>query len=294
MDTLESNITDVALIFEGGGMRASYSSAVVVELLRNNMFFGHVYGVSAGSSNAVNYLSRDVDRSRDSFTKLIAVPNSHGTRQFLQHKGWFNAHYIYQEMGRPEGEFPFDQATFMRNPAQVTIAGLERDRGRTRFWTKDDMRTLDDLMLRVRASSTLPIVMPPAKVDGECCYDGGLGEGNGILLPQAKRDGFERFFVVRTRPRGFRKPLSPNPWLLRWYWRYPELRRALRLWGAGYNAICDELEALEREGRAYVFYAEDMAVRNNTVDLAQLEASYAAGERQIRRDLPRLEAFLKA
>ncbi len=55
---LAINQPDVALIFEGGGMRNSYTAPMVVELLARNLN-GCVYGISAGSSHTVNYLVRD-------------------------------------------------------------------------------------------------------------------------------------------------------------------------------------------------------------------------------------------
>lgn len=293
MGDLQCNITDTALIFEGGGMRASYTAAVAVALIENGMNFSHVYGVSAGSSNSVNYVSRDVGRTKWSFTTLMDDKKTFGTGKFLAHKGWFNAHYIYQEICQTGRDLEYDFETFCQNPAQVTIASTERDTGRSRFWTKEDMPTLDDLMIRVRASSTLPIVMPPANIEGSYHYDGGLAEGNGILLEQARRDGFEKFLVVRTRPRGYRKPLAPNPWAMAFFWRRPRMREALTNWGPGYNAVCDELERLEAQGSAYVFYAEDMAVENNTTDVGRLLASYDSGQAQIRRDLPAIERFLR-
>ena len=64
---LNVNINDVALIFEGGGMRASYTAGAVVTLLENNLNFGDVYGISAGSSHTVNYVSRDTVRAKMSF-----------------------------------------------------------------------------------------------------------------------------------------------------------------------------------------------------------------------------------
>ncbi|NLH70181.1 MAG: patatin family protein, partial [Brooklawnia sp.] len=44
---LTSNVTDAALIFEGGGMRASYTAAVVVALLNAGLHFDWVAGISA-------------------------------------------------------------------------------------------------------------------------------------------------------------------------------------------------------------------------------------------------------
>ena len=66
---LAINQPDVALIFEGGGMRASYTAGAVVTLLENNLNFGDVYGISAGSSHTVNYVSRDTVRTKMSLRR---------------------------------------------------------------------------------------------------------------------------------------------------------------------------------------------------------------------------------
>ena len=110
-------------------------------LLEQGVYFDNVYGVSAGSSNAVNYLSRDINRTVCSFTEFMQIPATGNMRTFLQHKGLFNAHYIYQEAGLADGPIPFDMQTFSANPAQVCIASFERDTGRDVFFRKDDMPT---------------------------------------------------------------------------------------------------------------------------------------------------------
>lgn len=288
----QPNVRDTALIFEGGGMRASYTAAIANALLDAGINFGHVYGVSAGSSNAVNYVSRDIDRTRESFTELVRDPDFGGIRTLLAHKGYFNAHHIYQEIGRPDGLLPFDYATFSANPAQVTICACDRDTGSSVFWTKADMPSTDDLMVRVRASSTLPIVMPPATIGGHVYYDGGLAEGNGILLPKARQDGFKKFFIVRTRPKPYRKPEKPKASTLAFFWRRPAMRRQLRAWGPGYNRVCDEADVLMDQGRAYVVYAEHMGVENSTTELDALRRNYEAGWEQAQRDLPAWKSFL--
>ena len=52
---LKSNVTDTALIFEGGGMRASYSSGVLAALLEAEVYADWVGGISAGSSCLANF-----------------------------------------------------------------------------------------------------------------------------------------------------------------------------------------------------------------------------------------------
>ena len=50
-------LQQTALLFEGGGMRASYTSGMVVALLEEDIHAPFVAGISAGASNTANYLS---------------------------------------------------------------------------------------------------------------------------------------------------------------------------------------------------------------------------------------------
>lgn len=292
---LTNNVFDTALIFEGGGMRASYTAGLLNTLLENEIFFDNVYGLSAGASNTVNYVSRDIDRSKRSFVDLVEDPEFGGIDTLLRHKGYFNADHIYQVAGLP-GEFlPFDFETFAANPAKVTIESFDRDTGETVYWTKDDMTTIGDMMIRVQASSSLPLLMPPPKIGDARYYDGGLGEGAGFLLPKAQRDGFTRFLIVRTRPRSYRKkpPKGLADKLSRVaLWGRPYVTKALEDRWERYNDMCDQIEALEESGDAYVFYADKMAVSSGETDLAKLEQSYADGYAQAQAELPAIKDFL--
>ena len=289
---LKNNIQDIALVFEGGGMRASYSSAVVNMFLENGIFFDNVYGVSAGSSCAVNYLSRDTWRTKASFTDLADDPQFGGVRSFVSHNGIFNARYIYQDAGKPEGCLPFDFKTFVRNPAKLTISGFNRDTGDTLYWTRNALGSLDDLMIRVRASSSLPLAMPAPKVGSQWCYDGGLGEGSGIMIPRAKRDGFERYFVVCTRPKGYRKTDKRNAFINACFWRRPHVRRALAIRAKQYNEQLDELVRLEKTGQAYVFYAQEQGVGSGERDVDLLRANYERAYAQSQQEIETWLAFL--
>ncbi len=289
--SMESNIFDTALIFEGGGLRASYTAAVVQLLLKNNLYFDNVYGVSAGSSHSCNYISRDIKRAKDSFVGFVEDPNFGNWDTFLAHKGYFNAEYIYEESGKPSGKLRFNITAFLENPAKITISAFRRDTGETVYWTKKNLNTLGTLMRRVRASSSLPIFMPPPEVDGYVCYDGGLGEGAGLMLPKAKADGFEKFFIVRTRPRGYRKKPGDSPFSL----LFPKrkyLRLAFNTRNERYNAIADEIDELEAAGKAYVFYADDITAKSATTDIKVLEENFAKGYQKGLEELPKWFEFL--
>ncbi|WP_350454306.1 patatin-like phospholipase family protein [Slackia heliotrinireducens] len=291
---MESNIFDTALVFEGGGMRCSYSAGFVNMLLENEIYINDVYGLSAGASNTVNYLTRDKNRVKASFVDIASFPGFCGFGSFLTGKGYFDAYNIYQCMGKSDGPLPFNLQAFLDNPAHATIQSFNRDTGETVYWTKDDMRSLNDIMVRVRASSTLPVAMPSPQIDGNWYYDGGLGIGAGFILPRAIDDGFKRFVIVRSRPKGYRKtdPGFSGKLINAALHKYPKVCEALNTRKERYNAFCDQIEQLEAEGSAFVFYAENQACESGDSDMAKLEANYQEGYKQAYRDLPALKEFL--
>lgn len=290
---LTSNVSDVALIFEGGGMRASYTAAVVTALLDSGIYFDWVAGISAGSSNTANYLARDASRARKCFVEFAADPDFGNLRTFLRGQGMFNARYIYQETGRPGQALPYDFATYQANPAAMNLGVFEADTGRSFYWTRADVHTVDDLMVRVRSSSTLPFFMPEVHIDDHVYVDGALGPSGGIALDAAKAAGFDKFLVVLTRPREYVKSPMRISRVLRQYFRhYPAVVDALAARAANYNNTRAELFELENSGAAKLFFAEGYTVSSSEKKVAKLARSYADGAAQIARLLPSWREWL--
>lgn len=290
---LTSNITDTALLWEGGGMRAAYSSGALTTMLAHGLHFDWVAGISAGSSCTANYLSRDADRARRSFVDLAAHPDFGDLRTFARGKGLFNAEWIYEQTGLQGQALPFDWETFAANPARLRIGAVKARTGETVYWGRDELADLPALMKRVRASSTMPILMPMPEIDGEPYVDGALGSSGGIPLDAAQADGFGRFFAVLTRPRGYRKLPERRPGFYRRYFRdYPAVAEVLLTRHERYNATLDELEELEREGRAYVFRPVDLRIHNAEKRIDRLAATFHAGRAQAAGEVPRWREFL--
>lgn len=293
MAPLTSAVTDTALIFEGGGMRAAYTSALVATLLDAGVFVDWVAGISAGASNTVNYLSRDPWRARHSFTDFAADPQFGDWRTLLRGRGLFHAEYIYEQTSAPDQALPFDWATYRANPARFRIGAFDCASGQTVYWGRDDIVTMRDLMVRVRASSTMPVVMPAVTIDDRVYVDGALGTTGGIALDAARADGFEKMLVVLTQRRDYvKQPLSTEWYYRRHFRRYPAVVDALRTRHRRYNATREELFELERAGRAYLFVPEYMPVGNGERDVTKLRATYALGLDQARRELPAIKEFL--
>ncbi len=290
---MTSSVTDTALIFEGGGMRASYTSAAVVELLAAGVHLDWVGGISAGASNAVNYLTRDPVRARTSFVEFSADPRMGNVGTWLRGKGLFNAEYIYETTGYPDQALPFDFAAYRANPARTAIGAFRMSDGAMVYWGKSDTPDLPSLMRRVRASSTMPMLMPPVTLDGVDYLDGALGPTGGFALDAARAAGYEKFLVVLTQPRSYVKPRLKNERLVgRWFRRTPAVVDALIRRPGNYNATREELFELERQGRAMLFVPESMPVTNGERNVAKLRAAHEQGLAQVRRELPAWKEFL--
>ena len=61
----------IGLVVEGGASRTFYSCGVMDEMLRENIYADYVIGTSAGISNAVSYVSKQIGRNYIIGTKYL-------------------------------------------------------------------------------------------------------------------------------------------------------------------------------------------------------------------------------
>ena len=288
-------IDDTALVFEGGGMRNAYTAALVSRLIAEGINFPHISGVSAGSSHLCNFTSRDAIRSHATFVDLVEDPEFGGLKHFRKGHGYFNAEYIYQQICYPDGAMPFNMDTFLANPATTRVATFNATRGEERWFSKEEMSTLATLGPIIRASSTLPILMPPVDIDGDTYVDGALGPNGGLPFDQPLREGYRKLLVVLTRPRDFVKdpmPASVGALLRTAYRSFPSVFEGVALRTDRYNAGRRFLFELEERGQAYVFAPDNLWINNTESRRERLEATYRAGLVQAVREMPAIKAFL--
>lgn len=288
---ISNNIFDTALIFEGGGMRNSYTAAVLCYLLEEGIYFDYAAGISAGATHCVNYISRDIDRARRSFVDLVCDKDFGGWGSFFKGKGYFNSDYIYGKTAYAKESLPFDFKTFTVNPAQMRIGAYDMRRGGMKYFSKNDVSDLSSLMNIVRASSSMPFFMPKTIIGDDEYVDGGIG--GGIALDIAKHDGYEKFFVVLSRPKGYRKKSVKIKGAIKsFYWRYPQVYNAISKRYIKYNKTLDELEQLEKQGKAFLVYPDVMPVSSRETDYGKLYKSFDMGYEQARRDVEKYRGFL--
>ena len=83
------------LILEGGGMRGAYTAGVIDAFLDNHLEFSGCYAVSAGSCNAVSYLSKQRGRAYRVITDYIGDKRYCSFRNLLATGNLFGPEMIY-------------------------------------------------------------------------------------------------------------------------------------------------------------------------------------------------------
>ena len=285
--------TDTALVIEGGGMRNSYTAPAIVRLIQEDVRFGWVGGVSAGAAHAVNYVSRDAHRARESFTNFVAHQKFGGWVSLARGNGYFNAEFIYEGSHHI---LPFDFETFEANhDTEVHIEAVRADTGHAVTWNRKDLTSTEIIGQVTRASSTLPKVMPMGTIDGIPYVDGALGVSGGLLIDAAIAAGFSKFLVLATKERDYVRPDNTRPIATRRLFpKHPAVAGALIARPPRYNASKDTILELEKQGRAKVFFPESMSVDASERNVVKLSANYLMGKAQVEREWDEWVDFLSA
>lgn len=277
-------------------MRAAFSSAMVQALLEEGIQFDWAYGNSASAVHVATYLSKDTRLARDYFTVFPGDPLFGGIRPFLRGDGFFNARYIFGPDAQVEDRSMVpDWDAIKASPGNFRISGFNGRSGETVHWSREDMNGLDDFLRHARASASLPIVMPPTKIGTETYFDGAFGSTGGIPVDSAiEMEGFDRFLVVMTRTRSYRKSASRFTWFVKKAFpQYPALAQSMLDRHARYNRTRDWIFEQERRGKAYIFAPHRMPLGNGTRKLNELAETYEAGLAQAREEMPLIRRFLR-
>lgn len=104
----------------------------------------------------------------------------------LTGRGYFNTEYVYKEAVQPDGDAPFDYKTFVENQIPFRMGSVRADTGETVNWGREDIPDFKTLMMYIRASSTIPGMMPMPYIDGIPYIDSAMGSSGGIPIDIAE------------------------------------------------------------------------------------------------------------
>lgn len=279
------------MVLEGGATRGVFTSGVLDFLMEEKTELSHVVSVSAGACNGVDYVSKQIGRTRDCMIHKEKEYNYYyGFRKFVKEKSILDMDMVFDKY--PNELFPFDYDTYFASGTECEIVTTNCRTGKAEYMTERKDR--DRLMKLCRASSSMPLISPMVEIDGELYLDGGLADS--VPIERAMKIGNEKIVVILTRNPNYRKrPTTKAVAKLyrRAYRSYPNLVRTAILRNAKYNRQAEKVEKLEKEGKIFVLRPLIPTVLRLEKDYDMLMNFYDHGYCLMRREYNRLKEYLE-
>jgi hypothetical protein len=284
-------IKKATLVLEGGATRGIFTSGALDYLMERDLYFSDVIGVSAGSCNAVAYVSRQPGRTRD-----CMIPTDkegkyyYGIRDFVKEKSLMNMDLIFDKY--PKELLPFDFETYFNSEINCQIVTTNCLTGKAEYMTEDSDN--DRLMKLCRASSSMPLLTPIVNIDNVPYLDGGLADS--VPIRRAQQMENEKIVVILTKNQGYRKSvLSPTMQRVykRAYKSYPNLIRTIFRRSFEYNKTMNYLDQLEKRGEIFILRPQVKPVSRLERNKETLHAFYEHGYKYTERKFDDLMEYLE-
>ena len=284
-------IKKATLVLEGGATRGIFTSGALDYLMERDLYFSDVIGVSAGSCNAVDYVSRQPGRTRD-----CMIPTDkegkyyYGIRDFVKEKSLMNMDLIFDKY--PKELLPFDFETYFNSEINCQIVTTNCLTGKAEYMTEDSDN--DRLMKLCRASSSMPLLTPIVNIDNVPYLDGGLADS--VPIRRAQQMENEKIVVILTKNQGYRKSVL-SPTMQRVYQRayksYPNLIRTIFRRSFEYNKTMNYLDQLEKRGEIFILRPQVKPVSRLERNKETLHAFYEHGYKYTERKFDDLMEYLE-
>ena len=279
-----------ALLLEGGSLRGLYTAGALDALMEAELYFPAVAGVSAGALNAVNYVAHQPGRAASINLRYRHDPRYFGPRAAFNGGSLFGLRFMLYDLPRT---IPFDAETFYHGGQRMVAVATCVETGQPVYFEKG--KTDFDFLEACRASASLPLASVPVRLGDRTYLDGGCACP--IPLHWAQREKFTRTVIITTRDKSFRKKL-PGQRMIDLYDDFygdkPLFLAAMLTQEVRYNALMDEIDALEEAGELFVLRpARPIEIGRFEGDTEKLLDLYNRGRREMRAALPALRRYLQ-
>ena len=164
--------------------------------MEREVYLPYVIGVSAGACNAVDYVSRQIGRTRDCMIPENKKDSYMGLQAFLRSRTLYDMDLIFDKY--PRELFPLILKLIKNSPIRCEMAVTNCLTGKAEYL--DDREDMERLLLICRASSSMPVVSKPVELDGVPYMDGGLADS--VPISRMLRAGYKKAVVILTRNAG--------------------------------------------------------------------------------------------
>ncbi|MDO4296115.1 MAG: patatin family protein [bacterium] len=279
-------LQNCSMVLEGGAARGLFTAGVLDYLMEKDFYTKYVVGVSAGACNAVDYVSKQIGRTRDCFIPHTPEEKYLRIENVFHRKPIYDMDLVFDKY--PNEIHPFDFETYFASNMECEMVVTNCETGRAEYMEAHEDK--QQFMKICRASSSMPLFTDLVEIEGSVYMDGGIADS--VPLRHAIEKGYRKHIVVLTKEKGYRKKNSRllNLAAYQKYQKYPEFVKAVIKRPYRYNKLMDVIDRLEAEGKIFVLRPQQKPVSRLETDESKLLAFYQHGYEEMER---RYEALLQ-
>jgi len=278
----------VGLVLEGGAMRGMYTAGVLDSFMDHGIDVDGIIGVSAGACFGCNLFSGQRGRVLRYNQRFAGDVRNVSLLSLLTTGNIVNKRFAYYVV--PTKYDIFDEAAFEKHGGEYWVVVTNVETGEAEYMQMHHL--LRDIEM-MRASASMPFCSRMVPIGGKKYLDGGIADS--IPVRAAMEMGYDKLIAVLTQPASYRKnPMNPK--LIRaFYGRYPNLCRTMIERHDRYNAQCEDVAQLEREGKVFVIQPKEaLHIKRLEKDPQELARVHAIGLEDGRACIDALRAYLNA
>ena len=278
-----------AMCLEGGSLRGLFTAGVLDALLDNEVYIEYVNGVSAGSMNGMNYISRQRGRSKRINLKYLHDKRYISYKNMFKSRQIFNFDFLFDDISNKYDIF--DWESFNDKAKKYEVVATDVITGESKFFDKNNC---SDIISAVKASASMPVMSKMIDVEGRKYLDGGISTS--IAYKRAFDGGYSKAIVVLTREEGYRKkPVNKiNESIYKRYFKpLPNLVEKLMTVPERYNKMQEEMEELAKEGKLLIIRPQNkVTVQRLEHSSVKLEKLYNEGYEVGLKNIENIKNFI--
>lgn len=279
-----------SLILEGGALRGVYTSAVLDVFMDKNLYIPNIYSVSAGSTNALSYMSKQKGRNAKINIEYVNDSRYLSMKNLVTERSIFGFDFIFNDIA--DKLVPFDYDTFNSSNQKLIAVATNCETGNGIYF---DKYNCNNIVLACRASCSMPFLAPIIHVNNIPCLDGGIADA--IPIRKSIKDGNTKNVLILTRHKGYRKKENEINMKLayKFYSHYPNLIKTLKVKSKLYNKTADYIDKLEESGKIFVIRPKNpITISRTEKDTKKLKRLYMIGYTEALERYDDLIKYLKA
>lgn len=262
---------DCGLILEGGGLRGLYTAGVLDYFIEKDIQFSDIYGVSAGAFNAVSYITKQKERSKNINIGFVNDKRYLNTRNIIKRKPLFNLDFIVYDV--PEKYFPFEYEKFYNSKSKFHCVSTNIETGKAEYFDINDIRENMELL---KSTGSLPMFGEIVEANGLKLLDGGIADSIPI---EKSLENNKKNVLILTRNKDYIKEKAKFYGLHKIrYRKYPKLIEAMENRHIRYNKTLEKIHDLEEKKEIFVIRpSKPLEVDVFEKDKEKLEKLYLNG-----------------